>query len=107
MTKIFCFGNEFIHHDSLAKEITDEIKEFEIIKCNTPDNLINHENLDNIIIIDVVRGIDKAILITDIDKLRTNKSISAHDLDLGFYHKLYKEMKKINNVKIKNKTPNN
>jgi Ni,Fe-hydrogenase maturation factor len=40
------------------------------------------------------------MLITDLDKLRTNKSISAHDLDLGFYLKLYKEMKKINHVKI-------
>jgi len=100
MAKIFCFGNEFIQEDSLAKELVDEIDEFKIIRCSSPDSLISHENLDDMIIIDVAKGIDKPMLITDIDQLRANKSISAHDLDLGFYLKLYKKMGKIKTVKI-------
>ena len=100
MKKIFCFGNEFIEQDSLAKTIADEIKEYKIIKCNKPDDLIHYEDLNNVIILDVVKGIDKPMLITDPDQLKTNQSISAHDFDLGFYLKLLKETGKIKNIKI-------
>lgn len=102
MTKIFCFGNEFFEQDSLAKTIADEIKVkgIEFVRCNAPDDLIHYEDLSNIILLDVVKGIDNVMLITDPDVLKHHDSVSAHDIDLGFYLKLLKEIGKVKNVKI-------
>ena len=103
MKKIFCFGNEFVREDSLAKELCSEINRvngLKIINCASPDSLIHYDNLENTIIIDVIKGIDKVILITDLNQLKRNSPTSAHDIDLGFYLKLYKEIGRIKDVKI-------
>lgn len=98
--KIYCFGNEFLEDDSLAKEIADEIKieGIEFIKCNSPEELFLEE--DQINILDVVEGISEVILIEDINQLRENNLLSLHDFDLGFFLKLMKGAKQIKKVKI-------
>ncbi len=97
---IYCFGNEFLEEDSLAKEIVNEIhlKDVSFIKCNSPEELFQEK--DQINILDVVEGIEKTILIKDLDQLKENNVLSLHDFDLSFFLKLMKEAKQIRNVKI-------
>jgi len=98
--KIYCFGNEFLENDSLAKKIADEIniEGIEFIKCDSPTDIVLEEK--EIIILDVVDGIDKTIIIEDINQLKDNKIFSLHDFDLSFFLQLMKKTEQINNVKI-------
>ncbi|MEA2036226.1 MAG: hypothetical protein U9O94_01860 [Nanoarchaeota archaeon] len=99
--KVYCFGNEFLKEDSLAKEIADSIKieGVKFIKCNSPEDIFESEQ-ERIIILDVVEDIEKVILIEDLEQLKDNKIISLHDFDLSFFLKLMKEMGKIKKVQI-------
>lgn len=99
-TKIYCFGNEFIHDDSLAKIIVDEISYpgIEFVKSNQPEDLMNEKG--RIIIIDVVKDIDKVILITDIEQLKSRDLFTLHDFDLGYFLKLMQSMSTIKEVRI-------
>ena len=98
--KIYCFGNEFLDYDSLAKELADQISlpGIEFIRCNSPEDIFLEEK--HIIILDVVEGIDKTILITDPDQLKDNNIVSLHDFDLSFFLKLMKETKQIKKISI-------
>ena len=100
MKKIFCFGNEFLKQDSLAKELADELKieGFKFIKCDSPNELLTTEG--DIIIMDVVKSIKKVIVIKDINQLKINKIYSLHDFDLSFFLKLMKETGKIKSITI-------
>ncbi|MBW2999377.1 hypothetical protein KY339_01785 [Candidatus Woesearchaeota archaeon] len=102
MTKILCFGNEFVKEDSLAKEIADElnIDNVEFVKCSSIDDLYDHKNEEELFIMDVVKGIDKVIVINDIDKLKQFKACSCHDFDLAFYLKLLTEIGQLKKVNI-------
>ena len=98
--KVYCFGNEFLENDSLAKEIADEISVsgVEFVKCESPEEIFSEKG--QIVILDVVEGISEAILIEDIDQLKDNKIISLHDFDLSFFLKLKKEIGEIKKIKI-------
>jgi len=98
--KIYCFGNEFLENDSLAKELADEIvlPDIKFIKCNSPEEIFLEE--ENITILDVVENINKVILIEDIDQLKDNHISTLHDFDLSFFLRLKKEIGEINDVKI-------
>lgn len=98
--KIYCFGNEFLENDSLAKEIADEIKidGVSFIKCDSPTDIVLEEK--EIIILDVVEDIDKTIIIDDINQLKDNKIYSLHDFDLSFFLQLMKKTNQINKVRI-------
>ena len=99
-TKIYCFGNEFVYDDALAKSIVDEISYpgVEFVKSNQPEELMNEEG--RIIIIDVVKDIDKVILITDIEQLKSRDLFTLHDFDLGYFLKLMQSMSTLKEVKI-------
>lgn len=98
--KIYCFGNEFLKNDSLAKEIADEIKidGVNFLKCDSPTDIVLEEK--EIIILDVVEDIDKTIIIDDINQLKDNKIYSLHDFDLSFFLQLMKKTNQINKVRI-------
>ena len=100
MKTVLCFGNEFLKEDSLAKELADELKipNVKFIKCDSMNDIL--ETKGDIIIMDVVKGIDKPIIINDINQLKTNKLYSLHDFDLGFFLKLMKETGKIKSINI-------
>ncbi|MBW3011051.1 hypothetical protein KY326_02440 [Candidatus Woesearchaeota archaeon] len=90
--KVYCFGNEFIKKDSLAKQIADElkVKGFEFVKCTSPDEL--EIESDTLVIMDVVKGTKNIVLITDVDQLKEHNPCSCHDLDLGYHLKLFQEL---------------
>jgi Ni,Fe-hydrogenase maturation factor len=96
--KVYCFGNEFLENDSLAKELADEIDGFEFVKCSDPSEIFLEE--EQIVILDVVDEIKDVILIEDVDQLKDNQIVRLHDFDLSFFLKLMKEMEQIKKVKI-------
>jgi Ni,Fe-hydrogenase maturation factor len=97
--KIYCFGNEYVKEDSQAKELADEleIEGVEFIKCNSPEDLLDEK--ERIVILDVVKGIDK-IQLLNIDQLKARNIVSLHDFDLNFFLKLMKSIGKINDITI-------
>ena len=97
--KVYTFGNEFLEKDSLAKTIVDEIKVdgIEFVKCDGISDIFLEKD---IIILDVVEGINDVILIEDTNQLKKFNIMSLHDFDLGFFLKLMKEMKQLKKVKI-------
>ena len=101
MKKILVFGNPYLKEDSLAVKVGKQlsIKGFEVVNCSNPDDLLNHD-LSNSIILDVAQGISKATFFTDIDSLEFSVIFSLHDFDLGFFMKLLKETGKIKKVNI-------
>ena len=96
--KVYCFGNEFLDFDAVAKELADEItlKGVEFIKADSPEELEGKE----IFILDVAEGIDKVVILEDVSKLKEYQRCSCHDLDLGFYLQLKKELGELGKVKI-------
>jgi len=100
MKKIFVFGNELFKGDEIAKELAKKItnSNFEFILAETPNEILNSNS--ELIILDVVKGIQKVKLIEKIDDLVLANTLTCHDLDLGFYLKLMQETGQIKSVKI-------
>ncbi len=98
--KIFVFGNEYFEGDETAKALAKMIttSKFEFVFAESPNEILNSE--DELIILDVVKDINRVKIIEDIDDLVLENSLTCHDLDLGFYLKLLKQTGKINSVKI-------
>lgn len=94
------FGNEFFQGDEVAKELSKIIKadKFEFIQAESPNEILNAN--DELIILDVVKGLKEVKIIDKIDDLVLANSVTCHDLDLGFYLKLMQTTGKINSVKI-------
>lgn len=92
MRKVFCFGNELVKGDSMAKQLCDcmDCRGFKFVKCCSLDELLDHaKNSGNeLIIMDVVKGLKRPMLIDDVSNLRTKNIISLHDFDLAFFLKL-------------------
>ncbi len=88
--KILCLGNEFIKKDSLAKEISQDLKQklkkFEMINIKDSFELLDYIN-DELIILDVVDKLDRVMEISKKD-LRENKITNSHDFDSGFFLQL-------------------
>jgi len=101
MKKIYCFGNEFIEEDSLGKKIVENLKidGFEFVKCETPDEILYIK--DDLIILDVVKDLKKAAIISDINRLKKKENlISLHDFDLAGYLQLLHELGNIRKIII-------
>jgi len=101
MKKIYVFGNPLVKEDSLPLKLIDKLKkEFPSIEFSEFDTVEDLELVEELNIIDTVKGIKKVELIEDIDKIITDKIYSMHDFDLGYNLKLLKKMKIIDKVKI-------
>jgi len=99
---IHIFGNPLLDFDNLPLKLAPKLQkifpEINFVITDPSENLkpINGE----MIIIDTVEGIDKVILIDDIEKLETSKIYSLHDFDLAFNLKLLQKIGKLKKVKI-------
>jgi Ni,Fe-hydrogenase maturation factor len=100
--KILVFGNPMLKNDSLPIRLIPrlvknlpqiEFKEFD------PNENLEKEGRD-LVIIDSVEGIDKVVLIKDIDRITTPKVYSMHDFDLGYSLKLLKKLDLIDSVMV-------
>jgi len=102
--KILVFGNPIVEKDNLALKILPKLqKEFPNItfKHLDPTEDLASEIVDGkLTILDVVEGIDKVIIIKDIEQLKSEKIFSMHDFDLTFNLKLLQKIGKLKEVEI-------
>lgn len=101
MKKILVFGNPYLKEDNLAVKIAKKLDMpgIEVEHCTNPDDLLNYE-LENAIILDVAKGIDKVDIFDDIDSLEFSVIFSLHDFDLSFFLKIMKETGKVKEITI-------
>ena len=96
---IVVFGNEYLADDSLAIAVAEGLGE-PVMHCVSPEQLLDFAPSERIIILDVVKDIEKPVLISDIDELKTRTLVSLHDFDVGFFLQLMKAMGITNNITI-------
>lgn len=101
MKKILVFGNPYLKEDNLAVKISKklDVPGFEVKHCTNPDDLLNHD-LNNSIILDVAKGIEKVDVFNDIDSLEFSVIFSLHDFDLSYFLKILKETGKVKDINI-------
>ncbi len=99
---LLVFGNEYLKEDNMAIKIAEELKlnNIDIKRCYSVDSIFNYYDYEKIFVLDVVKNIDKATLIEDIDKIKEHALFSLHDFDLGFFLKLMKELGTLKEIKI-------
>ncbi len=100
--KILVFGNLLVKKDSLPLRILPKLKKkFKDIEFKDIDATeeLQAEGRD-LVILDAVEGIDKVMIIENIDQIKQSKVYSLHDFDLGYNLKLLKKMKLIDSAKI-------
>ncbi|MBS3131141.1 hypothetical protein J4212_01795 [Candidatus Woesearchaeota archaeon] len=100
MKKLYVFGNEHLAEDRLARQVSRLLSgRHEIVHCRSPDELLECED-EEILILDVVRGIKEPVIIEDIEKVRAKKIMTLHDFDLGYFLNLMKLLGVERKVKI-------
>lgn len=99
MKKLYVFGNEYLEDDKLSREVSGYLGDCEIIHCRSPDELLEAEE-DEILILDVVKNIEEPIIIDNINQLKINKMMSLHDFDVAYFLKLMQEMGINKKIKI-------
>jgi Ni,Fe-hydrogenase maturation factor len=101
--KIYVFGNPDEPNDNAAFKVAKKFAQpnVEFIIVN-PNQDLPFENESEVVLMDVVDGINKVKLIEgdNIDRLVLSPSVSAHDYDLGFQLKYLKKLGKLGDVKI-------
>lgn len=103
MKTIYCFGSDIIEGDAIAFDaadsISDSIEGIRFVKIKDPTELYGMK-LDDIIIMDAVKGIYFVNVFEDLSKLKSNNPVSAHDFDLSMFLQLMQTMGNIKQVKI-------
>ena len=98
MVLILAFGS---HLDPQAWDLTDTLKEYisdaQFVKTDNPQDILNTRG--DLVILDVVKGIEKATLLS-INDLKKKDIFTVHDFDLGFFLKLMKDSGIIDDMKI-------
>lgn len=102
--KIYIFGNPLIKEDSVSLLTLHFLrKKFPLVNFITVDPNENFppQGESDLIILDVVKGVQKVMLLDYSDLASVEKSpVSPHDYDLLLHLLLLKKMGKINEVKI-------
>lgn len=103
--KVYVFGNEDLKEDNVAiivsKKLKGKIKNIDFITVNVNEDLPFKDGED-VVILDTVIGISRATKLEDkdLDNLVLNKSLTAHDYDLGFQIKYLKKLGKLGKVTV-------
>ena len=98
------FGNLIVEQDSLALKLIPKLSEvfpeIEFKEFDPTENLEAEIKQGKLTIIDVVEGIDKPLVITNLNQIRQDKVYSMHDFDLGFNLKILEKIGKLKEIKI-------
>lgn len=96
---IMCFGS-YNEGDTLAFEIYDSLKGRvpgrNLLKCQSPFELVEHLKNEDLVILDVVKGIKKPRIFDSIEEFKKTQTVTVHDLDLGFFIKILENIKDSN-----------
>jgi len=95
--KILYFGNPYLKEDNLAikicEKLKNELKNIEFRQIKDTFQLVD-EKLDDSIIIDTIKGLNKVKEIKP-EQIEQGNIASLHDFDLGFFLKLKKTRARI------------
>ena len=101
--KVSVFGNLLVKKDSLVvglvRELEKAIPEVDF-RVEDPTEGLKPPKKGEWVILDAAEGIEKLIVIKDLDKLDVLRRSSVHDYDLAMELKLLKKLKKLGEVKI-------
>lgn len=99
---IYVFGNPLLEQDSLAIKIAERFQKENALKKWNFVYLDGVEEIteENIIILDVAKGITEVKIIRDLDKLYSDKIYTMHDADIAMFLKLKKKIGLIKEIKI-------
>jgi Ni,Fe-hydrogenase maturation factor len=101
MKKIYVLGNSLVKEDSLPIRLIPVLKKefpkIEFIEFEPTEDFPKEKEL---VIIDTVINAKEVCLISDIDKIISEKAVSLHDFDLGYNLKLMKKFGMIQKIKI-------
>ena len=93
---ILCFGSE-TEGDTLALDICDSLKGKipgkNLVKCKNPFELAEYLEKEDVVILDVVKGIKKPMVFDSVDEFKKTQTVTVHDLDLGFFINILENMK--------------
>ena len=107
MKKIYVLGNRLVKKDSLPIRLIPilrkEFPDIEFIEFEPTEDFPKEKEL---VILDTVINAKEICLITDTDKIISEKAVSLHDFDLGYNLKLMKKFGMIDNIKIIGLPPN-
>lgn len=96
---ILCFGS-YNEGDTLAFEIYDSLKGKiqgkNLVKCQGPFELVEYLEKEDVVILDVVKGINKIRVFGSIEEFKKTQTVTVHDLDLGFFIKILENTKDSN-----------
>ncbi len=101
MLKVLAFGNTLHQEDKVAIDIARELTIPGVVfsECHSLDQALQAARGDTIIL-DVARGIDRVMLIDDLDRIKARHLYSLHDFDLGYFLKLMQSMGSLDSVRI-------
>ncbi len=102
--KLLVFGNLIEEKDNLAikllPRLREEFPQIEFKEFDPNENLEAEIQDGKLRILDIVEGIDKVMVIKDIEQLKQDKIYSMHDFDLGFNLKLLHKIGKLKEIEI-------
>lgn len=102
---VYVFGNPDFGGDVVALEaarkLGGKVKGVEFVIV-TPNEDLPFADKSDVVIMDAVQGIDKTTVIgeEDLDNLKVDRSVTAHDFDLGFQLKYLKKLGKLKKFTI-------
>ncbi|MEM5828642.1 MAG: hypothetical protein QW480_00115 [Candidatus Aenigmatarchaeota archaeon] len=98
--QIFVLGNPLLKEDYLPLKLIPILQkkfpQINFLEFDPTEDLF----VDDIILLDVVEGIDNVKIINDLSKIETRKIYSTHDFDAAFLLKLLKKLKLIKKATI-------
>jgi len=91
MLAVLCFGNPHLTGDSMALEVGRAlgrgIAGAEFVECGLDVGFLDEYAGRDFLVLDVVKGITEVRFVSP-GELRTVRTATAHDLDVGFYIRL-------------------
>ncbi|MFH1409915.1 MAG: hypothetical protein ABIH34_08460 [Nanoarchaeota archaeon] len=99
MKTLYVFGNEHLDQDNMAHHVAKHLEGVSIMHCFSPEALFDAKG-DELLLLDVVKDIDKPMIITDPTVLKTKNLMSLHDFDLGYFLQMMEALGEGKKVKI-------
>ena len=99
---ILCFGSE-VAHDDTPFRICESLRnnpDFNFVKCEAAIDIMAYVDLDELVIMDNIKGLKKPKLFRNIEEFKKVESVTTHDIDLGTFLHVLEGMGKLKNVNI-------
>lgn len=101
-SNLYIFGNPLLEEDSLAIKLAEKLQKEKLFPDMNFIYLDGTEEINesNLLMLDVAKNIKDIRIITNLDKLYSDKFYTMHDADISLFLKLMQKVGKIRDVKI-------